>query len=167
MLLINHYFLEIQESCFYLHENSIHEKFYTMTTICLRVQLISFALRWSDCWLWNACLVLNCCSKLQEIGRNWNPLFLYLPIQSIPMVLNGWHVQWVCWPHKHWDVSFQELDIDPCSMRALSSLNVRLWSWMNDKILKSIVVPQYRSRCRPNNNQKVAGLISRAEAPKL
>ncbi len=32
-------------------------------------------------------------------------------------MLNGWHVQWVCWPCKNWDVfSFQELCTDPCNM---------------------------------------------------
>ncbi len=38
-------------------------------------------------------------------------------IQSIPNMLNGWHVRWVCWPWKNWDVfSFQELCTDPCYM---------------------------------------------------
>ncbi len=41
----------------------------------------------------------------------------YSPIQSIPNMLNGWHVWWVCWPCKNWDVfSFQELCTDPCNM---------------------------------------------------
>ncbi len=32
-------------------------------------------------------------------------------------MLNGWHVWWVCWPCKNWDVfSFQELCTDPCNM---------------------------------------------------
>ncbi len=32
-------------------------------------------------------------------------------------MLNGWHVRWVCWPCKNWDVfSFQELCTDPCNM---------------------------------------------------
>ncbi len=32
-------------------------------------------------------------------------------------MLNGWHVQWVCWPCKNWDAfSFQELCTDPCNM---------------------------------------------------
>ncbi len=51
-----------------------------------------------------------------DIGRNWNTLS-YTPIQSIPNMLNGWHVRWVCWPCKNWDVfSFQELCTDPCNM---------------------------------------------------
>ncbi len=38
-------------------------------------------------------------------------------IQSIPNMLNGWHVRWVCWPCKSWDVfRFQELCTDPCNM---------------------------------------------------
>ncbi len=40
-----------------------------------------------------------------------------MPIQSIPNMFNGWHVRWVCWPCKNWDVfSFQELCTDPCNM---------------------------------------------------
>ncbi len=32
-------------------------------------------------------------------------------------MLNGWHVWWVCWPCKNWDVfSFQELCTDPFNM---------------------------------------------------
>ncbi len=47
---------------------------------------------------------------------NWNTLS-YTPIQSIPNMLNGWHVQWVCWQCKNWDVfSFQELCTDLCNM---------------------------------------------------
>ncbi len=54
--------------------------------------------------------------KLLDIGRNWNTLS-YTPIQSIPNMLNGWHVRWVCWPCKNWDdFSFQELSTDPCNM---------------------------------------------------
>ncbi len=61
-------------------------------------------------------LLFNGCAKLLDIGRNWNTLS-YTPIQSIPNMLNGWHVRWVCWPCKNWDVfSFQELCTDPCNM---------------------------------------------------
>ncbi len=36
---------------------------------------------------------------------------------SIPNMLNGWHVRWVWWSCKNWDVfSFQELCTDPCNM---------------------------------------------------
>ncbi len=32
-------------------------------------------------------------------------------------MLSGWHVRWVCWPCKNWDVfSFQELCTNPCNM---------------------------------------------------
>ncbi len=70
-----------------------------------------------DCGLWNVGpLFFNGCAKLLDIGRNWNTLS-YTPIQSIPNMLNGWHVRRVCWPCKNWDVfSFQELCTDPCNM---------------------------------------------------
>ncbi len=68
-----------------------------------------------DCGLWNVGSLLFCV-KLLDIGRNWNTLS-YTPIQSIPNMLNGWHVRWVCWPCNNWDVfSFQELCTDPCNM---------------------------------------------------
>ncbi len=36
---------------------------------------------------------------------------------GIPNMLNGWHVRWVCWPCKNWDVfSFQEFCTDLCNM---------------------------------------------------
>ncbi len=70
-----------------------------------------------DYGLWNVGqLLFNVCAKLLDIGRNWNTLS-YTPIQSIPNMLNGWHVRWECWPCKNWDVfSFQELCTDPCNM---------------------------------------------------
>ncbi len=70
-----------------------------------------------DCGLWNVGpLLFNGCAKLLDIGRNWNTLS-YTPIQSIPNMLNGWHVRWVYWPCNNWDVfSFQELCTDPCNM---------------------------------------------------
>ncbi len=70
-----------------------------------------------DCGLWNVGpLLFNGCVKLLDIGRNRNTLS-YMPIQSIPNMLNGWHVRWVCWPCKNWEVfSFQELCTDPCNM---------------------------------------------------
>ncbi len=86
-----------------------------------------------DCGLWNVGpLLFNGWAKLLDFGRNWNTLS-YTPIQNIPNMLNGWHVRWVCWPCKNWDVfSFQELCTDPCNMgRALSCCNMRWWSWMN------------------------------------
>ncbi len=70
-----------------------------------------------DCGLWNVSpLLFNGCEKLLDIGRNWNTLS-YTSIQSIPNMLNGWHVRWVYWPCKNWDVfSFQELCTDPCNI---------------------------------------------------
>ncbi len=67
-----------------------------------------------DCGLLNVGpLLFNGCVKLLDIGRNWNMLS-YTPIQSIPNMLNGWQVWWVCWPFKNWDVfSFQEFCTDP------------------------------------------------------
>ncbi len=48
--------------------------------------------------------------------QDWNTLS-YTPIQSIPNMLNGWLVRWICWPCKNWDVfSFQELCTDPCNI---------------------------------------------------
>ncbi len=48
-----------------------------------------------DCGLCNVCpLLFNGCVKLLDIGRNWKTLS-YTPIQSIPNMLNGWHVRWV------------------------------------------------------------------------
>ena len=43
---------------------------------------------------------------------------LYMSIQSIPNMVNGWHVCWVCRPWKNWDIfSFQELCTDPWDTR--------------------------------------------------
>ncbi len=91
-----------------------------VTTICLTQCNTSPSHRVDqvdDCGLWNVGpLLFNGCAKLLDIGRNWNTL-LYMPIQSIPNMLNGWHVWWVCQPCKNWDVfSFQELCTNPCSM---------------------------------------------------
>ncbi len=70
-----------------------------------------------DCGLRNVGPHLfNSCAKLLDIVRNLSTLS-YTPIQSIPNMLNGWHVRWVCWPCKNWDLfSFQELCTDPCNM---------------------------------------------------
>jgi hypothetical protein len=68
-----------------------------------------------DCGLGNAVPSFNGCAKLLDMGRNWNTLS-YMVIQSIPNMLNGWHVWWACklW---NWDIlSFQELYTDPCHM---------------------------------------------------
>ncbi len=91
-----------------------------VTTICLTQCNTSPSHRVDQvvgCGLWNiGTLLFIGCAKLLDIGRNWNTL-LYMPIQNIPNMLNGWHVWWVCWPCKNWDVfSFQKLCIDPCDM---------------------------------------------------
>ncbi len=91
-----------------------------MTTICLTQCNTSPSHRVDqvvDCGLWDVGpLLFNGCVKLLDIGRNWNTLS-YTPIQSIPNMLNVWHVRWVCWPSKNWEVfSFQELCTDPCNM---------------------------------------------------
>ncbi len=42
----------------------------------------------------------------------------YTRIQSIPNMLIGRHVRWVCWPCNNWDVfSFQELCTNLCNIR--------------------------------------------------
>ncbi len=89
-----------------------------------------------DCGLWNVGpLHFNGCVKLLNIGRNWNTLS-YMPIQSIPNMLNGWQVWWVCWPFKNWDVfSFQELCTDTC--------NMRWWLWMNGSTMGLRISSQY------------------------
>ncbi len=91
-----------------------------VTTICLTQCNTSPSHRVDqvvDCGLWNVGpLLFNGCVKMLDIGRNWNTLSNML-IQSIPNMLNRWHVQWVCWPCKNWDVfSFQELCTDPYNM---------------------------------------------------
>ncbi len=90
--------------------------------VCLRLATIKgHSKMCSFTGLWNVgSLLFNGCAKFLDIGRNWNTLSYML----IPNMLNGWHVRWVCWPCKNWDVfSFQELCTDPC--------NMRWWSWMN------------------------------------
>ena len=95
-----------------------------VTTICLMQRNkshshrdIELIRRLVDCCLWNVVpLLFNDCAKLLDIVWNWNML-LYTLIQSIPNMLNGWHVWWVCRPWKNWDIfSFHELCTDPCNM---------------------------------------------------
>ncbi len=85
------------------------------------------------CGLWNVGpLLFNGCAKLLDIGRNWNTLS-YTPIQSIPNMLNGWHVRWVCWHARTgmFLASRNCLQILATWGRALSCCNMRWWSWMN------------------------------------
>ncbi len=105
---------------FYCTGGSENQSVSIVTTICLTQCNTSPSHRVDqvvDCGLWNVGpLLFNGCAKLLDIGRSWNTLS-YMPIQSIPNMLNGWHVRWVCWPCKNWDVfSFQELCTDPCNM---------------------------------------------------
>ncbi len=86
-----------------------------------------------DCGLWNVGpLLFNGCAKLLDIGRNWNTLS-YTPIQSIPNMLNGWHVSGECAGHE-WTGMFSAsrncVQILATWGRALSCCNMRWWSWM-------------------------------------
>ncbi len=50
--------------------------------------------------------------KLLDIGGYW----IYADPEH-PNMLNGWHVRWVCWSCKNWNVfSFHELCTDSCNM---------------------------------------------------
>jgi hypothetical protein len=71
----------------------------------------------ADCGLWNDVpLLFSGCAKLLDIGGNWNMLS-YTSIQSIPNMLNWWHVWWVCRSWQNWNIfSFYELCTDPCDM---------------------------------------------------
>ncbi len=94
-----------------------------VTTICLTQCNTSPSHRVDQvvvCGQWNVGpLLFNGCAKLLDVGRNWNTLS-YTLIQSIPNMLNGWHVRWVCYPCKNWDVFiFQELCTDPYNIRAM------------------------------------------------
>ncbi len=85
-------------------------------------------------------LLFNGCAKLLDIGRNWNPLS-YMTIQSIPNMLNGWHVRWVCWSCKNWDVfSFQELCTDPCNMGLCIIMHS---TWMNGTTMGLRILSRY------------------------
>ena len=99
-----------------LGHGSENQSFPGVTTICLMQLNISRSHRVDqavDCGLWNVIsLIFYGCVKLLDIGGNWNMLS-YTSTQSIPNMLNGWHV-WVCRPWKNWDIfSFQELCTDP------------------------------------------------------
>ncbi len=105
-----------------------------------------------DSGLWSVGpLLFNGCVKLLDIGRNWNTLS-YTPIQSIPNMLNGWHVRWVCWPSKNWDVfSFQELCTDyfnmgPCIIMLQHEVMV-VDEWHNNRALESRHGISVHSKC--------------------
>ncbi len=100
-----------------------------VTTICLTQGNSSPSHRVDqvvDCGLWNVGpLFFNGCEKLLDIGRNWNTLS-YTPIQRIPNMLNGWHVQWICF-----QIQKNCVRILATWGRALSCCSMRWWSWMN------------------------------------
>ena len=75
------------------------------------------------------------------IGGNWNTL----SIQSIPNLLNGWHVWWVYRPWKNWDMfSFQELCTDPCDKgSAFSCWKRRWWRRINGTTMGLRISPRY------------------------
>ncbi len=82
-------------------------------THLLRIELIRLLIVACGMLVHSSSMAVRSCWIL---AGNWNTLS-YTPIQSIPNMLNGWQVRWVCWPCKNWDVfSFQELCTDPCNM---------------------------------------------------
>ncbi len=127
---------------------SENQSVFGVTTICLTQCNTSPSHRVDqivDCSLWKVGpLLFNGCVKLLDIGRDWNMLS-YTQIQSIPNMLNGWHVWWVCWPCKKWDVfSFQELCTDPCNMRpCIIMLQHEVISWMNGSTMGLRISSRY------------------------
>jgi hypothetical protein len=67
------------------------------------------------CGLWSVVpLLSNGCAKLLDIGGDWNTLS-YMSIQSIPNMLNGWHIWWLCRSWNNLEMfSFHALCTDPC-----------------------------------------------------
>ncbi len=107
-----------------------------VTTICLtqcNTSLSHRVYQVVDWGLWNVGpLLFNGCVKLLDIGRNWNTLS-YTPIQSIPNMLNGRYVRWVCCHARTgmFSASRNCVQILATWGRALSCCNMRWWSWMN------------------------------------
>ncbi len=120
-----------------------------VTTICI-IQCDTSPLHRVDmvvyCGPWNVGPILfNGSAKLLAIGRNWNTLS-YAPIHSITVMLDGWHVWWVCRPCKNWEVfSFQELCTDPHNILSctLSCYNMRSWWWVNGTTVGLRISSQY------------------------
>ena len=85
-----------------------------VTTICLMQRDTSPLHRVGQAVDWNVVpLLFNGCAKLLDISGNGNTL----SIQSIPNMLNGWHLWWVSRPWKNWDIfSCQELCTNPSDM---------------------------------------------------
>lgn len=82
----------------------------------------------SGCWLWNVGpLLFNGCGMLLDTGRNWDTL-ASTSFHRIPNLLNGWHVQWVCW-----DVfSFQGLLTAPGNIDCAATWGEGRW-WMEQQ----------------------------------
>ncbi len=100
-----------------------------VTTICLTQCNTSPSHRVDqvvDCGLRNVGPHLfNGCVKLLDVGRKWNTLS-YMPIQSIPNMLNGWLVSML---------AMQELGFFSASRNCVQILatcsNTRWWLWIN------------------------------------
>ena len=82
-------------------------------------------------------LLFNSCAKLLDIGGNWNKLS-YTEIQSIPNMLNGWHVWWVC---RTFSASRNCIQI----LATLSCWNVRWWRRMNGTTMGLRISSRYLS----------------------
>ncbi len=90
----------------------------SVTTICLmqcnnilRIELIRLLIVACEMLVHSSSMAVRSCWILAGTGTRCRIH------SSIPNMLNGWHVRWVCWPCKNWDVfSFQELCTDPCNM---------------------------------------------------
>ncbi len=117
-----------------------------VTTICLMQCHTSPSHRVNqvvDCGLWTvSSLLFNGSVKLLDIGRNCNTLS-YTPIQSIPNMLNGWHVWWVCRPSKNWDASGNCVQIFTIWSSALSCCNMRWWWRMNSMTMGIWISSRY------------------------
>ncbi len=80
-------------------------------THLLRIELIRLLIVACGMLVHSSSMGVRSCWILAGTGTAY--MLSYTPIQSIPNMLNGWHVRWVCWPCKNWDVfSFQELCTD-------------------------------------------------------
>ncbi len=124
-----------------------------VTTICLTQCNTSPSHRVDqvvDCGLWNVGpLLFNGCAKLLDFGRNWNTLSNML-IQSIPNMLNGWHVR----EYAGHAITGMFLASRNCVQilatwgRALSCCNMRWWSWMNGTTMGLRISSRYLcSKC--------------------
>ncbi len=126
-----------------------NQSVFGVTTICLTQCNTSPPHRVDqvvDCGLWHVGpLLFNGCAKLLDIGRNWNMLS-YMPIQSIPNILNGWHVRCEYAGHARtgmFSASRNSVQILATWCRALSCCNMRWWSLMNGTTTGLRISSQY------------------------